>query len=168
MSQADETRSRSEEPLVAGLRRLACSSPQAAPPELGDALVRAFHRHHRRRRVMRGVAVAAVILLTCSAPFWRRPVPDNRQPANQIAVESHQAGPQPVPVESASGEMFMALPSFAFATRGEDLRVIRVEMPVASLRLLGVRVNDELITHRVVADLLIGADGTPYAFRLVS
>jgi hypothetical protein len=65
-------------------------------------------------------------------------------------------------------EMFVALPSFAFSKPDEDLRVIRVEMPVSSLRLLGARVNDELVTRRIVADLLVGADGTPYAFRLVA
>ena len=43
-----------------------------------------------------------------------------------------------------------------------------VWMPVSSLRLLGARVNDELITQQIVADLLVGADDTPYAFRIIS
>ena len=63
---------------------------------------------------------------------------------------------------------FIALPWFAFKTADEELRVVRVEMPVSSLRQLGVRVNDELITRRVVAELLVGPDGTPYAFRLLA
>jgi hypothetical protein len=67
-----------------------------------------------------------------------------------------------------SDDSFIALPSFAFVTPGEDLRAIRVEMPASSLRLLGAQVDEEISTHRVVADLLVGADGTPYAFRLVS
>jgi hypothetical protein len=63
---------------------------------------------------------------------------------------------------------FLALPAFALAMPGEDLRLIRVEMPLSSLRLLGARVNEEYITGTVVADLLVGPDGTPYAFRLVA
>jgi len=41
-------------------------------------------------------------------------------------------------------------------------------MPVSALRLLGARVNDELSTQLIVADILVGADGTPYAFRIIS
>jgi hypothetical protein len=40
-------------------------------------------------------------------------------------------------------------------------------MPVSSLRLLGARVNDELSTQQIVADILVGMDGTPYAFRII-
>jgi hypothetical protein len=41
-------------------------------------------------------------------------------------------------------------------------------MPVSSLRLLGARVNDELSSQQIVADILVGTDGTPYAFRIIS
>jgi len=170
MTQTDDTRSPSEELLCASLRRLARTLPQEAPLELEDVLVQAFHRRRRRRRAIRGLAIAA-ILATCSVPLWRRFAPEHRTPANQVAVET-QSVPAGGPVAKLpsldTGEAFLALPSFAFVTPEEDLRVIRVEMPVYSLRLLGARVNDELSTQRVVADLLVGADGTPYAFRLVS
>lgn len=69
---------------------------------------------------------------------------------------------------SAAEELFVALPSFAFRAQDEQLRVIRVSMPVSSLRLLGAPVNDEPMTRRLTTvDLLIGSDGTPYAVRLV-
>lgn len=68
----------------------------------------------------------------------------------------------------AASTPFVALPSFAFRTAQEELRIVRVEMPVSSLRLLGARVNDEIIAGRVTADLLVGPDGTAYAFRLVT
>ena len=109
---------------------------------------------------MRGVAIAAVVLAVGAASLWL--VPEPMPSTNQIATPL-------VRLDSPdTEEMFLALPSFAFVQPEEDLRVIRVEIPVSSLRLLGARVNDELITQRVVADLLVGADGTPYAFRLVS
>jgi hypothetical protein len=193
MSQTDHTQSRSEELLSASLRHLARSSPQAASPEVGATLVQAYHRHHRRRRAAQVAAITAVILAICSGSLWRRFVSDLKPPANQLAVASQTFGTQQAaagntsskeragheprtsrsgvqPSESPSpgmGEMFVALPSFAFSKPDEDLHVIRVEMPVSSLRLLGASVNDELITRRIVADLLVGTDGTPYAFRLV-
>ena len=68
----------------------------------------------------------------------------------------------------AASTPFVALPSFAFRTPQEELRIVRVEMPVSSLRLLGAHVNDEIIADRVTADLLVGPDGTAYAFRLVT
>jgi|SRR5215469_5600315 len=70
---------------------------------------------------------------------------------------------------SATGNTpFVALPLFDFRIPQEELRVVRVEMPASSLRLLGAHVNDEVIARRVTADLLVGPDGTPYAFRLVT
>jgi hypothetical protein len=181
MSLADHNPSRSEELLSASLRHLARSSPQAAAPEVGATLVQALHRHHRRRRAAQVAAIAAVLLVICSGWLWRRFASDHRPASNQLAVASQttaehagheprtsRSGVQPAKSPSAGIEkLFVALPSFAFARSDEDLRVIRVEMPVSSLRLLGARVNDELITRRIVADLLIGVDGTPYAFRLV-
>jgi hypothetical protein len=67
----------------------------------------------------------------------------------------------------ASQGVFVALPSFAFCAPDEELRVIRVNMPTSSLRLLGAPIDEDLATRRVTTDLLIGSDGTPYAVRLV-
>jgi hypothetical protein len=142
---------------------------------------------------MQVASIATVILVICSGLLWRRFAFEHRPAANQLAVASQTLGTQQAaagnalagkrtghehrasgsgvqPSESSSPgmeEAFVALPSFALSRPDEDLRVIRVEMPVSSLRLLGARVNDELITRRIVADLLVGVDGTPYAFRLV-
>lgn len=193
MSRTDDTRSPSEKLLSASLRRLANSSPREAPADLENLLTQAFRRHRRRRRTLRWVGIAVVILAISSASSWRLFVPEHRAPANQIAVGTHKPYSEPVQGGKVSinglslrrrvtprprallaesplldaGKPFLALPSFALVTPEEDLRVIRVEMPVSSLRLLGARVNDDLITQRIVADLLVGADGTPYAFRLV-
>ena len=110
-------------------------------------------------------------MVMASVLLWRLFTPAHRVPANHVAGDGHKpAVGQPL-AESPlhrGDKPFLALPSFAFVAPEEDLRIVRVQMPVSSLRLLGARVNDELITHDVVADLLVGADGTPYAFRLVS
>ena len=81
-----------------------------------------------------------------------------RRNASRISATRH---------EEAS-EAFVALPSFPFRPPGEEFRIIRVDMPMSSLRLLGAQVGGELVARRITADLLIGSDGTPYAFRVVS
>ena len=58
-----------------------------------------------------------------------------------------------------------------FAERAEDAvidgRVVRVEMPRSALFALGIDLPLENGTRSVKADLLVGADGTPRAIRLV-
>ncbi len=71
-------------------------------------------------------------------------------------------------LKNAAQQKFVALPSFAFRVPGEELRIIRVSMPVSSLRLLGVQVHGEFSSRRITTDLVIGTDGTPYAFRPVT
>jgi hypothetical protein len=155
--------SRSEELVSAGLRELARSSPQSASAESKAALSHAFRRHHARGRAVRVVAMLAAVLVVTLASLWLRTMV--RESAHTPQVSPTSVVAQQI---TAEGEVFVALPSFAFETQGEELRVVRVEMPVSSLRVLGARVNDELSTRRIVADLLVGTDGTPYAFRIIS
>lgn len=155
--------SRSDERISAGLRELAGSTPQSASPESKAALVQTFRRHHSRRRALRVAATLSVIFVVAGVSFWLRTLVGksaHTRPAPGASVVAQRV--------DAGGEVFIALPSFAFETPGEELRVVRVEMPVSSLRILGARVNDELSTRRIVADLLVGTDGTPYAFRIIS
>ena len=162
MPHSDNNPSRSDDLLSAKLRHLGRLSPTAASPEIEGLLVNAFQRHHRRRKVLQMATIVAVIALIAGGSLWLWP--DHRQPAKQFVV----ATPRPASQANSVNEAFVPLPAFAFSNRHEDFRIIRVEIPVASLRLLGARVNDDLITQRVVADLLVGVDGTPYAFRLIS
>ena len=50
---------------------------------------------------------------------------------------------------------------------GDELRVVRLEMPGEDLRLVGAPVMEKLAGRHVTADFVVGHDGTPYAFRLV-
>ena len=91
--------------------------------------------------------------------------------ARQVRAEARStaARSDSAPILSSAGqEKFVPLPSFAFRVPGEELRIIRVSMPVSSLRLLGVQVHGEFSSRRITTDLVIGADGTPYAFRPVT
>ena len=171
MANTEQDPHSSEELLSAALRRLARSSPQAASPELERVLVQAFRRRHRRWRTIRfALALAACLALASGLLWWRLGARNPSEPltSNQQTGQQYLIG---LPAESevfADALTFVALPSFASSRPDEELRILRVEMPVSSLRLLGARVNDELSTQQIVADLLIGTDGTPYAFRIIS
>ncbi len=172
MANAEQDPHSSEELLSAGLRRLARSSPHTASPELERALVDAFYRRHRRRRTFRlALAVAACLALISGSLWWEVAHTYQSEPF----ASNHRKGEQAVTAitakshifDHADASAFVALPSFALSRPDEEFRVLRVEMPVSSLRLLGARVNDELSTQQIVADILVGTDGTPYAFRII-
>jgi len=173
MSNTEQNPHSSEELLSEGLRRLGQSSPQAASPELECVLVQSFHRRHRRRRTLRFALAVAVCLAIVSGLLWWQLVtrnPPQRSASSHRIDQQSSTGPSPESYNfgDADAATFVALPSFALSRPDEELRILRVEMPVSALRLLGARVNDELSTQLIVADILVGADGTPYAFRIIS
>jgi hypothetical protein len=189
--------------------------------------MRAFRRHHRRRKVLRATSLyLAILAVSGGGLVWvrtqysRTPKPIQSLPSTDTnsklsgareqakSTDLHAAGiavspqsTQPrrmgVPLFARTGTvssagrssssrhpraapqtttaqntsaiqgLFVALPSFALCAPDEELRVIRVNMPISSLRLLGASVDEEAMTGRVTTDLLIGSDGTPYAVRLV-
>jgi hypothetical protein len=183
------SRNQPEEKLSAALRELAASSRQGASPELGLMLKGAFRTHHARRRRMQRMRVA--ILCICVAGLaslllLRKPVVKNMP--DQAAV--HTIPPQEVsyPADTSvarttqavlprkispnrntptAASAFVALPSFDMVSAADELRVVRLEMPGADLRLVGAPVTEKIARGRVTADFLVGHDGTPYAVRLV-
>jgi hypothetical protein len=64
-------------------------------------------------------------------------------------------------------EQFVVLPFFDPDVPVGQSRMVRLEVPGASLRLVGYPVDEELAERRVVTDILLAQDGTPYAMRLV-
>src|SRR5687768_14373849 len=101
---------------------------------------------------------------------------DVRSPKAEYAVISKSAeNPEPRRPRAARVKP-VKLPEPAFypiglRERAEDAaidgRVVRVEMPRAALFALGVDVPLENGTRSIKADLLLGADGSPRAIRLV-
>jgi hypothetical protein len=189
-----------DERLSQGLRELAARAPQAAPPELGNALQQAFRRHHRRRRWSRRGTALAVCLLLCLAFLLvgkhEQPVPvakpaprENfpvRSPGTAKPGEKDQmvlAAPSPrrknprlaggkralsQGLDSGLANSFVALPSFDPSLPLDPSQMVRLVLPGSALRLVGYPVNEELAGRRVVTDVLLAPDGTPYALRLVS
>ncbi len=46
-------------------------------------------------------------------------------------------------------------------------KMVRVDLPGRALRLVGYPVSEEIADRRVIADVLLTQDGTPYALRLI-
>ena len=70
--------------------------------------------------------------------------------------------------EPATMEGFVPLPAAAGLPELESGRIIRIDLPVASLPAYGVDVIPDLRRPEVEADLLVGQDGQPRAIRLVT
>ena len=178
----------SNERLSAALRELAASSRQSASPELGLILKDAFRQHHaRRRRALRlRIALLSVCLAAlASSLLLRKPLAKSTSlpaavihtipPQETIYTADSSASRRPAPrkrlapTRTTEPEVseFVVLPSFAMVPAGDELRVVRLEMPGEDLRLVGAPVTEEIAQRRVTADFVVGHDGTPYAVRLV-
>ena len=187
----------SEPRLTEALRRLAASSPQSAPPELGAGLLGEFRRHHRRRRIRRigVIGLAACLILTVSLLNGRRPssgaqnAQNTATPAKSVEVPEKPAVATPVPVlsaappvthkqlaarpksaktsTSAASHAFVALPGYDPTVPLDELHVVRVQLPANALWQIGAPVSASAGTHNVTADFVVSQGGTPYAVRLV-
>lgn len=103
-----------------------------------------------------------------------KPLPDEPKAVNMVfkrPVEAPQAAKprrQKRPPAKDADPVFHPI---GFAERAVDAaidgRVVRVEMPRSALFALGVDLPLENGTRSIKADLLVGADGSPRAIRLV-
>jgi hypothetical protein len=179
--------------LSAALRRLSAIGPRGAPPALGDALKREFRRHHLRRRRERNAriflaagclaaSVGAFLILRPRRPntaALHEPLQTTLPSMANISAESSE--PKPAQLRTvrnhvpnrirksptSAADRFVALPTFDPAIPIDHLEMVRVDLPGRALRLVGFPVSEEVADRRVVADVLLAQDGTPYALRLV-
>jgi hypothetical protein len=178
--------------LTEALLHLAASSRQGAPAEVGAGLAMAFRRHHARRRLVRRVRMAALAAcLILAALLWMRK--PSRQPSNAAIVSGPSpempgkaperaaatpVGPaQPRPAakrasiqahgHSASNPQFVALPAYDPRIPMDELRVVRVQLPASALWQMGAPISSDTDNRRMLADFVVGQDGTPYAVRLL-
>ena len=179
--------------LSAALRRLGAIAPRGAPLALGDMLKDEFRRHHIRRRRNRNarILLAAACLAASVGTFLvLRPRPTNmaaiheslqttlRSQANILVgltepkttrpkvVKKHASTRSRKNPETAENR-FVALPTFDPAIPIDHLQMVRLYLPGRDLRLVGFPVREENADRRIVADVLLAQDGTPYALRLV-
>ena len=99
-----------DDKLSKALRRLAASSQQGAPAELGAGLVTAFRRHHRRKRIRRmSIAGLVAIVILVSGLLLRRPhtlptiqATATQTPAPQTSIEPVASVQVPEATQTAS------------------------------------------------------------------
>ena len=110
-------------------------------------------------------ALPGIPALTATPPQVRPPVARSEKHA-PIAVKTRKPPTLARPASVAEDD-FVALPSFDPAIPVGPSRIVRLELPGSALQLVGYPVNEELLEHRVLTDVLVGQDGLPYAVRLV-
>ena len=157
--------------LLQSLRALAADGTREAPGEIEQRLRGEFRRHHLRRKMIRlsaafsAAAAAGIVLI-----LWLHnetpkttPVPvavAAQAPAAQIGTAT-QIG------DEESDANFYPLPEAEALPAVENAMVVRVQLPVSSLQLMGVPVSEERADSSVQADLLLGQDGLARGVRLV-
>ncbi len=154
-------RLRREERLTAGLRALSRSTDAPQPGGLEARLLERFDAERASAvrgtaRLDRWYAAAAVLVMVVGlAAAWRtiRAQPDAGA-ASAIRAQEDGAGFVPWPGAAA-------LPDF------ESGELVRTELPVSVLPLLGLEPADAPVGGHVIADVLYGQDGLARAVRLV-
>jgi hypothetical protein len=103
-----------ESRLTEAMRRLAASSRQGAPAEIGAGLATAFRRHHTRRRRIRYASMAGLMacllaiagLFFLQTPRTPRPAQNATQNANQVHIE-----PASTPAQAPKGIQTASIPA---------------------------------------------------------
>lgn len=149
--------------LLDDLRALASDGPQEAPPHVEARLMQEFRRRKRRRNLRMwgpafGIAAAAAIVLL----FWTQA--NKPGAAQKPAVVAMQSVAPAADDDSDAG--FYPLPEAEGLPPVENAMVVRVQLPVSSLQLMGVPIDQERADASVQADLLLGQDGLARGVRL--
>jgi len=174
--------------LLEGLRALAASEPREASVHVERNLLAQFRaRAGRRRRLIRGSAAALFATAAMIAMFfWAvRPKTPTNVPAlaQTIAAPIGQASIEPAPPAANAPIVryavmrtddlvanFYPLPEAEYLPPLETTIVVRVQMPVSSLRLMGVPMEEAVEdwgSDPVQADVLLGQDGLARGVRLI-
>jgi hypothetical protein len=187
----------SETRLTEALRRLAASSPQSAPPEVGAGLLSEFRRHHTRRRRIRRLGIASLVtclalaatLVTLHTPAKSSqsaglPATSTGSPEKQeeqaakpvpVAVTTPHVTPKQVSAKhknskasvGTASRAFVALPGYDPSVPLDELHVVRVQLPASALWQIGAPMTASAGMQSVTADFVVSQGGTPYAVRLV-
>jgi hypothetical protein len=162
------------------LRALADYDRRREAPEEVETRVLAAFRRKRARRKLRTMALATLAVAASGALFFVRPqehpkqaapTPVKQQPV-MVAAEpaperkplpkAHLVKRQPREIVTQFFPLLDAAPPFE---RGELLRVI---VPAATMRRVGLPVNEDRLADRIYADVLVGQEGLAQAIRFVS
>ena len=130
--------------LLNGLRALAADGPREAPGHIEERLRAEFRRRNRRQRLAAwspafGVAAAAAIALL----FWPHGEKTKLMPAPAAMVAQSVVAQAAPAAEEDADASFYPLPEAEALPAVENAMVVRVQLPVSSLQLMGVPVSEE-------------------------
>ena len=131
------------------------NAPRGVEKELMDAFARQFpprrwyHALSPRRWRVAGAAAALAALLLAALPLLR-------------------PKPGAAPAAFDDGPAFVALQSQERIEQEANPRVLEADVPRTALASLGLPVDPEQAGDSVRAEMLVGADGSPLALRLIS
>jgi hypothetical protein len=143
----------------------------AAPPSLITFVTRG--RAAKWQLAVIGVAAMALVALGISRAKigveTNQPVVKTDASADANEQYALESDPQLNELAgSEDGTAFVSLPYADDATSLEGGAVVRVVMPRSALTSLGLPVSGAVGTDAIPAELIVSADGTPQAIRLVS
>jgi len=171
----------SDSKLLEGLRALAANSRREAPAHVEERLLGEFRKRSRARVRHRWLAVTAGAIAAGIALFiWMRPAPAKLSPA-AAALSASKPAPQPAPAQTKTAALpsdqaqgsevamnFYRLPDADILPPLDSATIVRVRLPISSLRLMGVPVNEDRADESVQADVLLGQDGLARGVRFVN
>jgi hypothetical protein len=163
----------SEREMLQGLRTLAAEEPRQAPRHVETYLLSAFRRRAQRRRMQAWVTAGGIAAIAAgvAAVLWLAPMV-KRSHVSEQAVAS-------APVNSAAqveyavirtdevASSFYPLPEADALPPIETAMVVRVQLPLSSLQMMGFQVSEEADADPVEADVLLGQDGLARGVRLI-
>jgi hypothetical protein len=170
--------------ITTALRSLAAHDRgREAPPEVEARLLAAFRQKRAsktRRRKARTVALATLAIAAGITLFFARsrpqpkqiaPMPVRQQPIAVAAapVPMPKAAPKARPIKRQPREIVTQFfPLLDVAPPFERGELLRVTVPASTMRKVGLPVNEDHLTDRIYADVLVGEEGLARAIRFVS
>lgn len=149
--------------LLEGLRVLAADGPREAPVCVEDRLLGELRKRSRARRRNRWVGVGvAAMAAGLAVLLWVRPVSHVPQPTTaSTAVNTVEPPADEVAIN------FYPLPDADELPPIESATIVRVQLPMSSLRLMGLPVSEDRAAEFIQADMLLGQDGLARGVRFV-
>lgn len=183
----------SEEYIAAALRALAEQDAELeASLRVEDRVRKTFRRTHARRKWRNGLTWSLALAASLVVVFLVG-MRDKQHPAPARAKEVATKPPQLAVVDSLPVEVAPALepvrrvrqiapkrnaqsrevvteffPLLDVALPFERGELLRVTVPASTMRKVGLPVNENRLTERVYADVLVGNEGLARAIRFVS
>ncbi len=147
-----------ERELLEDLRTLASERRCEAPVRVEEMLLTEFRRRSRlrRKRVWASSVGVGAIAAAMAVLVWIGP-----------SAPKTSAPPESPTIADDAASSFYPLPEADALPPLESALVVRVQLPMASLQLIGFPIDEERAGDRVEADVLLGQDGLARGLRLV-